>query len=80
MKQKYLYHDTFLFAGPLITDEGGYYSQIGVVSWGRGCAHPELPGVYARVTEAESFIQDNIRGSTCLPPQKIGEIPVLIGK
>jgi len=55
--------------GPLITDEGGYYSQIGVVSWGDGCAHPDYPGVYARVTSAERFIQDNMSGTTCPPPQ-----------
>jgi len=55
--------------GPLITDEGGYYSQIGVVSWGDECAHPDYPGVYARVTSAERFIQDNMSGTTCPPPQ-----------
>jgi len=55
--------------GPLITDEGGYYSQIGVVSWGEGCARPDYPGVYARVTSAERFIQDNMSGTTCPPPQ-----------
>merc|ERR1712002_1049965 len=59
--------------GPLITDEGGYYSQIGVVSWGEGCADPRFPGVYARVTAANTFIQDNIRGTTSLPPRAIGD-------
>jgi len=53
--------------GPLVTDEGGYYSQIGVVSWGKGCAR--YPGVYARVTSAARFIQDNIKGATCPPPK-----------
>merc|ERR1719153_1509056 len=55
--------------GPLITDEGGYYSQIGVVSWGIGCADSDYPGVYARVTSAERFIQDNMSGTICPPPQ-----------
>merc|ERR1711970_1055500 len=55
--------------GPLVSMESGdYYSQIGVVSWGYGCADPDYPGVYARVTAVSSFIQDNIRGSTCPPP------------
>ena len=30
---------------------------IGVTSFGTGCAHPEYPGVYARVTEVKSWIK-----------------------
>eukprot|EP00091_Calanus_sinicus_P001430 TRINITY_DN11413_c0_g1_i1.p1 TRINITY_DN11413_c0_g1~~TRINITY_DN11413_c0_g1_i1.p1 ORF type:complete len:102 (-),score=14.68 TRINITY_DN11413_c0_g1_i1:29-334(-) len=53
--------------GPLLTWEPGhYYSVIGVVSWGVGCADPDYPGVYARVTEVLPWIQKLIRGGNML--------------
>ena len=56
----------FLFSGPLIAKETGKsYSQIGVVSWGIGCAGADAPGVYSRVTSKLQWIQDNKKGSTC---------------
>merc|ERR1712179_6267 len=58
--------------GPLITMESAlsasFYSLIGVVSWGSGCAEPSFPGVYSRVTENIAFINNNMKGSTCKEP------------
>ncbi|XP_017835602.1 trypsin beta-like [Drosophila busckii] len=41
--------------GPLVS--GGV--QVGVVSWGRGCAAPKYPGVYSNVAELRSWVANN---------------------
>jgi len=57
--------------GPMTTREAGnFYSIIGVVSWGLGCASPDYPGVYSRVTKAKDWIVKNMKGRRCFPPNK----------
>lgn len=41
--------------GPLVADDKLY----GVVSWGAGCAKPNAPGVYARVSHFVDWIYEN---------------------
>lgn len=36
--------------GPLFTNENGKFIQHGIVSWGRGCALAQYPGVYTQVS------------------------------
>jgi trypsin len=49
--------------GPLIVKTGvsdGQDVQIGVVSWGAGCGSDDFPGVYARVSQAYNWIQEEV--------------------
>ena len=47
--------------GPLmVQDANSKWLQVGVVSWGRGCALPHYYGVYARLTEFSDWISAQI--------------------
>ncbi|XP_054907716.1 polyserase-2-like [Poeciliopsis prolifica] len=46
--------------GPLVTKQGDRWIQSGIVSFGEGCAKPNFPGVYARVSQYESWINSLI--------------------
>lgn len=43
--------------GPLVCQEGGKFYLTGVVSYGKGCARPGYPGVYANVKNLMEWIQ-----------------------
>ena len=48
--------------------EGNFFSVIGIVSFGRGCALADNPRVYARVNSRLGWVSRHIRGKTCQKP------------
>jgi hypothetical protein len=60
--------------GPLVAyDSGGCPRQIGVVSWGEGCAEQQAYGVYTRVSHYADWIQTHtgpLRGASAAEPAR----------
>ncbi|XP_051244616.1 trypsin-like [Dicentrarchus labrax] len=48
--------------GPMVSKNGSRWVQAGVVSFGSGCADPDFPGVYARVSQYQSWINSQVSG------------------
>lgn len=46
--------------GPLVAKNSSVWVQAGVVSFGKGCAQPNFPGVYTRVSQYQSWISSHI--------------------
>ncbi|XP_056609980.1 polyserase-2-like [Triplophysa dalaica] len=46
--------------GPLVSRKDSVWIQSGIVSFGTGCADPNFPGVYGRVSQYQSWIKEHI--------------------
>ncbi|XP_063843971.1 trypsin-1-like isoform X1 [Scylla paramamosain] len=49
--------------GPMVTYRNGAYEQIGIVSWGYGCASANYPGVYTRVSVYVGILKQLMTGT-----------------
>ncbi|XP_056152889.1 transmembrane protease serine 9-like [Lampris incognitus] len=47
--------------GPMVSQQDSVWIQSGIVSFGFGCARPNLPGVYSRVSRYQSWINSHIK-------------------
>jgi trypsin len=54
--------------GPLVVRSDSGDRQVGVVSWGIGCASPDFPGVYARISTEYDWIQETMCDLGFAPP------------
>ena len=46
--------------GPIVKIVNGVHTQVGIVSWGYGCAVAGSPGVYSRISGQISWIQSEV--------------------
>ncbi|KAM6959267.1 transmembrane protease serine 9-like, partial [Aplochiton taeniatus] len=51
------------FGGPLVIQQGQVWIQAGIVSFGIGCALPNFPGVYTRVSQYQTWINTQIKSN-----------------
>jgi hypothetical protein len=60
--------------GPIVKIVNGIHTQVGVISWGNGCAQPGYSGVYARVSSAATWIDQQICILSANPPASCGGV------
>jgi hypothetical protein len=68
--------------GPLFRGDGDATRLVGLVSFGRGCGHANVPGVYTRVSAFAAFITEQsaiLNGDVAPPPPVVNPPTVRVG-
>lgn len=47
--------------GPLLTKRNGVWVQVGITSWGEGCAEPGFPGISTRLPNLAGWVRNQVR-------------------
>ena len=61
--------------GPLMVNANGGWRQVGIVSFGEGCALPDFYGVYTKVADFQSWLRGHTEGVTIAPERDFGALP-----
>ena len=62
--------------GPMVVEKaGGGWTLVGITSWGAGCADPNSPGVYARVSYYKDWVVTHAAMNPPPPPFPPGKAP-----
>lgn len=48
--------------GPIIIRKGDQHIQVGIVSWGEGCAREDFAGVYSRISHVNDWMESVVCG------------------
>ncbi|QQP55765.1 Serine proteinase stubblelike, partial [Caligus rogercresseyi] len=64
--------------GPLIVEENGRCTVVGVVSYGFGCSTQFVAGVYTRVTEFMDWIKGHAAVGGCMEPKSSLKCDLLV--
>ncbi|XP_043679848.1 transmembrane protease serine 9-like [Vespula pensylvanica] len=55
--------------GPLhVKGSYGHLEVIGIISWGRGCARPNFPGIYTKLNNYMGWLKDHLGNECVCPP------------
>ena len=46
--------------GPLVVNDNSVWKEVGIVSWGQGCAFPDFYGIYARVAVLYAWVTQHV--------------------